>query len=297
MTEYTFQPAMTQQQSNSLGVAGFVVSLVGVVLGGLLCPVGLIMSLIALGRQPKGFAIAGVVIGLLGSCGGVIVGSILVAALFAAGTVGVVMAKAAMMDPNLREVFIDMGQTAALVEKYRDDHGALPAELSNLDGMREATRRDPWGKQYQYHLTEEKPGYDLESAGEDGVFGTEDDFTLLTLGEKWNEHSGFNIEKIRAGDGDGGTVNITVGGLKFELAGDDEGGRILIHDGDQIIRIEGGDDGGYISTESTSPPPEVSPEAPPEAPPEVSPEAPPEVSPGVSEEAAPPESPDAPNDP
>ncbi len=64
------RPQVVYQQapSNGLGVAGFVVSLVGfLVCGGLVCPIGVIMSAVALGREPKGFAIAGLIIGLLGS--------------------------------------------------------------------------------------------------------------------------------------------------------------------------------------------------------------------------------------
>ena len=54
--------------SNGLGVAGFVLSLLGF-LGtcGLLSPIGLILSLIALRKQPRGLAIAGVIIGAVGS--------------------------------------------------------------------------------------------------------------------------------------------------------------------------------------------------------------------------------------
>ena len=54
--------------SNSLGISGFVVSLAGVVVTfGFLCPIGLILSLIALRKEPRGFAVAGTIIGLLGS--------------------------------------------------------------------------------------------------------------------------------------------------------------------------------------------------------------------------------------
>jgi hypothetical protein len=54
--------------SNDLGLAGFIVSLLGLVLsGGLLCPVGLVLSAMALRREPRGFAVAGFVIGLVGT--------------------------------------------------------------------------------------------------------------------------------------------------------------------------------------------------------------------------------------
>ncbi len=54
--------------SNGLGVAGFVVSLVGLVTClWIICPIGLILSFIAMFRRPRGMAIAGFIIGLLGS--------------------------------------------------------------------------------------------------------------------------------------------------------------------------------------------------------------------------------------
>jgi len=61
------QMVARQSQSNGLGIAGFIVSLVGWLTCGLLCPVGLILSVIGLFKQPRGMAIAGSVIGGFGS--------------------------------------------------------------------------------------------------------------------------------------------------------------------------------------------------------------------------------------
>lgn len=55
------------ERTNGLGTAGFIVSLVGFLSCGFLSPIGLVLSLIALGRQPRGLAIAGFVLGLIGS--------------------------------------------------------------------------------------------------------------------------------------------------------------------------------------------------------------------------------------
>ncbi|HMN95116.1 MAG TPA: hypothetical protein PKC43_02005 [Phycisphaerales bacterium] len=59
--------------SNALGTAGFVVALLGLFTGGVLSPIGMILSLFALGREPRGLAIAGAILGFIGSCGGIIV--------------------------------------------------------------------------------------------------------------------------------------------------------------------------------------------------------------------------------
>ena len=53
-------------QTNSLGTAGFVVSLIGLFTCGLLSIFGLGMSLFGLAKNPKGLAIAGTVVGLVG---------------------------------------------------------------------------------------------------------------------------------------------------------------------------------------------------------------------------------------
>ena len=59
-------------QSNSMGIAGFVLSIVAIifswipVLNWILWLLGLIFSIIGMNRKPKGFAVAGLVISLLG---------------------------------------------------------------------------------------------------------------------------------------------------------------------------------------------------------------------------------------
>jgi hypothetical protein len=53
-----------QQPSNGIGVAGFICSLIGLVFCGVPGIIGLILSLIGLAKEPRGFAIAGVVISL-----------------------------------------------------------------------------------------------------------------------------------------------------------------------------------------------------------------------------------------
>ena len=49
----------TTKPTNGLAIVGFVLAIVGIFSSGILCPIGLIISLIALGREPKGFAIEG----------------------------------------------------------------------------------------------------------------------------------------------------------------------------------------------------------------------------------------------
>lgn len=58
---------VNQPQSNGLGVAGFVISLLGFLSCGVISPLGLILSLAGLSKEPRGLAIAGTIIGGIGS--------------------------------------------------------------------------------------------------------------------------------------------------------------------------------------------------------------------------------------
>ena len=58
MSQFTYEP-LPAEQSNGLAIAGFVCSLLGIFTGFLLSPIGLILSLVALGRPGgRGFAVA-----------------------------------------------------------------------------------------------------------------------------------------------------------------------------------------------------------------------------------------------
>lgn len=291
MTQYPpQQPGIVQSPpSNGLGLAGFICSLAGIVLGamtgvgGLLLPIGLILSLIALGREPRGFAIAGVVIGAIGTCGGAIVLVLFGAALLAA--LGLAAAAISMTDVEQSEMTTDMMSAAAAIRAYEDENDYPPAKLSLL-GLDADTLNDPWGNRYEYLLIEEPPGFDYVSVGADGSLGTEDDVRFSELGETW-EAGGLGIQV--SDDDDSGRVKIRIGNRTITATGDDESGRVEIDLGDRVIEIVGDDEGGRIDVkpttgagatgagdaESESESPVDPAEAPVEAPPV--PEAPPEA--------------------
>ena len=169
-------------ESNGLGIAGFVVSLVGLLSCGLLSPIGLIMSLVALGREPKGLAIAGVVLGAVGSCGiisGVIFFPVAIAAILAA--VGLGAAAAALGGPQI-EAKVDMATLTAMVGHYSAEHGGqLPATLAEATrslGSDSPFLKDRWNHEYVYSLAPDGKSFVLFSMGEDGVAGTADDIYL-----------------------------------------------------------------------------------------------------------------------
>jgi hypothetical protein len=175
-------PTSPPPESNALGLAGFIVSLVGLCAGGVLSPVGLILSLVALGRPPRGFAIAGTVLGLLGSCGIVVavVLAILAPALLLglAATAGV----AGMLGPDFI-AHVEMGRLNAHIAEYQSDIGALPMTLDDLtidDDPEDVTDllTDPWNNRYIYTLAPDGLSYTLHSMGPDAIDATSDDITV-----------------------------------------------------------------------------------------------------------------------
>lgn len=55
-----------KRNENGLGLTGFIISLVGIFLCGIPSIIGLIVSAFGLKKEPKGFAVAGLLLGLLG---------------------------------------------------------------------------------------------------------------------------------------------------------------------------------------------------------------------------------------
>ncbi len=168
--------------ANGLGIAGFVISLVGLCSGGLLSPIGLILSIIALRREPRGLAIAGVVIGALGSCGIILslifVPLILIGVLIAVGASAAAVGLAAAIGGPELEAAVEMQILSALVEKFEDREGRLPLALADVVDSNATTSgllRDPWGNQYVYVIEPDGSGFRIFSMGVDGIPGTADD--------------------------------------------------------------------------------------------------------------------------
>ncbi len=168
---------------NGLGIAGFVCSLIGLLCSmGLLSPIGLILSIIALNRPPRGLAIAGVVLGALGSCGiilaAVFVPVAIAAVLAALGLTAAAVGLAALAGPEVESQF-DMTILAINVENYKkQNNGALPATL--VDAAKgvdpnSGLFKDPWKREYIFEPAQDGSSYRIYSAGEDGVPGTADD--------------------------------------------------------------------------------------------------------------------------
>jgi hypothetical protein len=183
-------------ETNGLGIAGFVLSLVGLCSGGILSPIGLIISLVALGKRPKGLAIAGVVLGAVGSCG-IILGIILLplvvfafaGLLVAAGATGLAAAVGGAAGPNI-EAQLDTAFLFANIEQYHSQHNEYPMTLE--EGLQKLSagsplRADHWNNPYLYIVAPDRSKYWLFSAGPDGIAGSADDIMSEATREKFGE--------------------------------------------------------------------------------------------------------------
>ena len=157
-------------ESNALGLAGFIISLVGLCSGGVLSPIGLILSLVAMFRRPRGFAIAGFVLGLLGSIWVALVMIVIGFAVVAAVVAGLIAGAGPL------EATMDAFQIRSAVSEYQDaNDGAWPATVDDLTSLDADTLQDHWGRPYRVELNPGAGQVQIFSDGPDGQPDTDDD--------------------------------------------------------------------------------------------------------------------------
>lgn len=173
--------------TNGLAIAGFICALLGLESGGVLSPVGLILSLVALGREPRGFAIAGVILGLLGTCAGLIALLFFGAAILGILGLGAAATVLALSEPEKTELFADSIAITRAIETHRAANDRLPESLDELNFHSRAVLVDPWGNAYRYVHDPGSGTYGLFSNGPDGLPGTEDDQDLRDVRAIWED--------------------------------------------------------------------------------------------------------------
>lgn len=151
--------AEPRPQSNTLGIVGFILSFC-------LSPIGLIVSLIALAKQPRGFAIGGVVIGLLGT------GIWILCAVM--GMAGFKLAKP-MFETAAEIAVIKM----KLTSYEQQNNGNAAADLATA-GITGDTLTDSWGSPYQYSPGADGKSWTLTTLGPDQTIGTKDDGVITS---------------------------------------------------------------------------------------------------------------------
>lgn len=158
--------------TNRLGIAGFICSLVGLLTCGALSPVGLLISLAAIFRPPRGFAIAGVMLGILGS--------LLIAVIVALGslTIGLRAAASVALGAGDVNALFDLHAIKRAIRQHHQETGALPRTLDELS-LEEGALTDSWGARYEYRRGPHGRHYTIESPGRDGLMGTADDIRFV----------------------------------------------------------------------------------------------------------------------
>ncbi|PHS00607.1 MAG: hypothetical protein COA78_23690 [Blastopirellula sp.] len=156
--------------SNSLGLAGFFVSLFGLIFTcGLLSPIGLVLSIWAAMYSPKGTAIAGVVIGSIGT--------ILLAVCI--GTFAMAANSAHYYShevPMQQATYDQLHEAIVTIKQHESEQGKLPGGIAGNRLVLET--HDAWDQSVRYEL-EDNGNYAVRSGGPDQTFDTEDDLLVM----------------------------------------------------------------------------------------------------------------------
>lgn len=154
--EHMAPPA--RKEGNTIGLIGFILSLTCC-----LSPVGLLLSFIGLFKAPRGFAVAGTIIGGLVTLLWVwfIIGMMAIGG-FGAIPMGIGM---------------DVAITDERIQAYQSETGNLPPDLDAVN-MPPQCRTDPWGNAYRYEIAADGVSWTLTTAGADGQFDTADDLVV-----------------------------------------------------------------------------------------------------------------------
>lgn len=156
--------------SNGFAVAGFILALSGLFCcGAVLCPIGVVFSLIGLRKQPRGLAIAGLVIGALGTIWGIV-------QLVVFGVAGIVSC-GGIVCGGIAPHVVTGARIEMLAREVRDfqrDNARLPASFDELPHVRKSELKDGWN--HLMHLMVEDDGtFTIVSDGPDGQSETGDD--------------------------------------------------------------------------------------------------------------------------
>lgn len=177
-------PAGTE--SNPLGIVGFILAFC-------ISPLGLLISLFALTKRPRGFAVGGVIVGLIGT----IVWGVFGAGIYYGGAMMKDMFQAVQRVETTREA----------IKAYQDrNDGALPENLDAL-GLEAASTTDPWGTPFRYQRSEDGTSFTLTIAGPDGTFDDGKDVVVTPamtpnqIGEALGDTFGEDLVRQRMGGG------------------------------------------------------------------------------------------------
>jgi len=173
------QPVPPPTGANGWGIAGFVVGLVGLCgCGGLLSPIGLLLSVFGLFRAPRGWAVAGAIVSALGCCCLLPVGVPVVLVMTGAISVSalVIWVGTTFQLAPPAKTALHATVISTMIAAHYGASQTVPQELDELD-LEAPVLVDGWGKPFDYKVTD-RGGFILRSAGGDGTLDTGDDFDM-----------------------------------------------------------------------------------------------------------------------
>ena len=189
------------RERNGLGIVGFLIAFIGLFIPtGIVALLGMLISLVALGKSPRFFAGLGVLTGLFGTVIWLVITILALIGLFVGSVVAVVFSAGAFIitQPEVVEVSSDMINVTMAVAEYEKKNNKLPEDVASL-GLGVSTLTDPWGNAYNYQIIDADPGFDVISSGVDGEFDTDDDMKLSGLDKIWEtafESFGSKIQEL-----------------------------------------------------------------------------------------------------
>ncbi len=174
-------------QENGLGIAGFIVSVIGIITCGTLSIIGVIISAIGLGKEPKGMAIAGLIIGLIGLVELAGFGFLMFAGIRGAQQIG----------QGMQQIIVQtqLETNAAEISEVWSENDRVPSQEEGDELV--AGTLDVWGNPIAYETDD--AGFSLRSPGQDGVPMTEDDIVVGPFADpesaKKKSFDGGNFER------------------------------------------------------------------------------------------------------
>ena len=151
---------------NPLGTASFVCSIVGLFSAGILSLVGLILGAISMRREPKGLAIAGFVIGLVGTLFGCIVAALFIVMISTLG-MGLSTGILALIHSQIEAGVTRIDDASEIIVKWEESHNGV---LPNTEAGNAALKAAGFGATYRMIDGDE---FELEL-----VIGDEDPWTF-----------------------------------------------------------------------------------------------------------------------
>ncbi|MEM1424765.1 MAG: DUF4190 domain-containing protein, partial [Planctomycetota bacterium] len=146
-----------------LGVLGLVLAILGP-----LAPIGVVVSLVAVRREPRGAAIAGVIVGIV----------MTLITLVCGGFAGWGLWIGLKIQPQQEEIVSDYLAIQNSIDAYKQNNNdSPPPDLATL-GLDPALTTSPFGDTYDYRVESGGEGWSIGFVGEDGVSGTSDDTRL-----------------------------------------------------------------------------------------------------------------------